>query len=165
MDTASGNDLGGFVLDAVRINIEGQRSEFSYRLDTDWFQGSSALIQAYTDVALSKKVWARIGQFRVPFLRTGLLEADRRLFLSPTRNGQFYALTDLSRIGGMISAREDRFEGNLAVQNGLDILGDELMVTGRLTWNAVGQGVGLIEGAWGAPEGTNASLGLSFSDD
>ncbi|MCP3920513.1 MAG: hypothetical protein GY711_33725 [bacterium] len=160
-----GNDLGGFFLDAVRINFEGSRADYGYRVDTEWFNGSSNLIQAYAGVAVSEHVWARIGQFRVPFLRTGQLEADRRLFLSPTRNAQFYATADLSRRGVMFHASHDDLNGQLAVQNGLDGQGDELMITGRVEWNAAGSGVGLVEGAWGAADGTNATIGIAASDD
>ncbi len=162
----SGEDLGGFALTNVHLILQGGiTGAFSYRLSADFFDGDAHVFDAYGRVAARDDLHVVIGQFRAPFLRTALLQENRYLFLLPTRNAFFYRIRDFAHRGVMLEYGANRWRAQLAVQNGQDVLADELLVSVHGSVDVLGDGPTEYEGAYGAPETAALTLGIGGSDD
>ncbi|MFN0006883.1 MAG: porin [Planctomycetota bacterium] len=156
-------DEVGFKLDKVRLEVSGDLGQdYTYKVSFDLASGTASLKDAYVSWQIAESVKATMGQFKKPFLRSGLL-ADNRLL--------FY---DRSGLGGFFSGREEglMFTGNfdtiqwwIAGQNGLDGKQDDWNYTLRVVANLMGSGVGKVEGAYGAGEETNLTVGVAYGDE
>ena len=165
MPGGPGTDYGGFVLDTVRVEIEGNREQVAYELAIEGFSGTFVLLDANVSVRVTDDIRATVGQFRTPFLRTGLLDADRLLFILRTRNGFYASARNMRKQGVMLSGSYEDFDAYVSAQNGVDGLADNLLTTFRVVWNAMGGGTPMHEGAYGSGEGTRLSFGAAASDD
>jgi len=158
----TGGKLGGFVLDNVRWNVEGESGDFAYRVTMELQSGALTLEDAYLRWSVGEELAATLGQFKQPFLQSGLLEANRLLFIVRTRNGLFYSVRDQ---GAQLSGDHGRFHWAAAAQNGVDSTADELLVSGRVEVDAIGPGALEWEGAHDAGDVTRCTLGLALADD
>jgi len=172
--TGSANDVGGFNLDSVRLNLAGSVSDYSYMVSAELGDGfgdagvfvggnrGAILLDAYVDWTVGESVNFRMGNFRQPFLKSGLVSRNRTLF------------TDRSVLGGISSGRMaglqisgdfEKVRWMLAAQNGIDGVGDEFLITGRVELDVLGDGVGDIEGAYGASDEASLTVGIAGSDE
>ena len=184
----SENDLGGFSLDNVRLNVEGNVGDYMlyvqleganifegdtpptdgvipYPLGTGWAEGGSVFVEdAYGAWNISEQFRLTMGQFRSPFLGSAQRDENELLFLDRTVVGHLWSSRDL---GVMLSGQYDMLGWYIAAQNGLDDVGDDLSFSGRVAFNAMGNGVGGsgLEGAYGAAEGTNLSVSAGYYMD
>jgi hypothetical protein len=158
-------DLGGFNMDAARLEFSGSLGNTQMVLSIDGFAGPIVLVDAYVVQPLAKHISLTAGQFRVPFLRTGLVDGDGLLFIARTVSSSFYWVRDVTTRGVMFEAVSGPVLFQLSGQNGADVLGDNKLLTGRVSWDVVGQGVGLIEGAYGSADDLTATIGVAFSDE
>ncbi len=166
-DLPAGTDLEyqGVAIDAARLYLDGSHGAFAYRLSMDFFSGSSGVVDAWASMELTEGASMRAGQFRTPFLHTAQIEANRSLFLLPTRNALFYRVRDQSRRGLMIDIQHGPLQWSTAVQNGFDITVDNHLVSSRMEIDLLGQGLGDTEGAYGVPSTPHLTTGIAYSDD
>jgi hypothetical protein len=156
--------LGGFNLDAARLQISGDWQGWGYFLGVDGFSQTVTLMDAYITIPCTDSISAVVGQFKTPFLRTGLMDEDRLLFIAHTRNGIFYSIRDR---GAEARIDQGAFHGQLAAQNGSDGIQDDLLLTARATLEVNGDAKTgrKVEGAFGAPQELCAEFGVAISDD
>ncbi len=184
--TPSSDDENGFQLDQARLEVSGDAgSGYSYKIsvelaesetisasgvdtngDTFTFTTSTGqlatLKDAYATWKIGDMVTGKMGQFKQPFLRSGLVSDNKLLFLERTLLGELFSGRDL---GIMFSGQFDTIDWHVAAQNGTDGIAEEYLFTGRVTANLMGAGVGKVEGAYGAGEETNLTAGVAVSDD
>ncbi len=165
MPGGAGTEYGGFALDSVRVGIEGEREAFAYEVSIEAFSGTWVLLDAKASVPVTDDITATVGQFRTPFLRSGLVNENRLLFILRTRNGFFASARNVRQQGVMFSGSYENFDAYVAAQNGVDGVTDNLLTTFRVVWNAVGGGTPMHEGAYGSGDGTRVSVGIAISDD
>src|SRR5690349_7566515 len=65
----------------------------------------------------------------------------------------------------MHSGTFETLEWSIAAQNGLDGKQDDYNYAARIAANLMGNGVGKVEGAYGAGQETNLMVGVAWSDD
>ena len=172
----SGNDLGGFSMDSIRLNLNGSLGDFDVHVA---LEGSSdigfgilggvggasgvGVIDAYTSFSITDQVAAQVGFFRPPFLNDSLRDENEFLFIDRTVQGDVWAFRDH---GVLFSFAFDQFNAWLGVQNGTDAQGDELAIMGRVEFNAMGNGASATEGAYGSGSDENSlNLGVGYYDD
>lgn len=156
-------DEVGFKLDKVRVEISGDvGSDYSYRVSFDLSSGSASLKDAYVSWKMAETVKGTMGNFKKPFLRSGLITDKNLLFQERTALGAFF---DTREPGLMFSGNFDTIEWWLAGQNGIDGKEDDFNYTARIAANLMGSGVGKVEGAYGAGEESNLSVALAFQDE
>ena len=176
------NDVGGFNLDSVRLNVEGSVSDYSYKISAELGESDGAggpdpvgagppglapnrtalLLDAYVDWTVGESVNLRVGNFRQPFLKSGLVTRNRTLFTDRSILGNLFA----GRQAGLqVSGDFEQVRWALAAQNGLDGIGDEFVITGRVEVDVLGNGVGDIEGAYGASDEAALTVGLAGFDE
>ena len=152
--------LNGFFFDAIRVELDGERAGYSWKLSFDGFNGTTNIFDAYVRGPMGENLTWTVGRFRAPFVRSGLMPENRYLFLAPTRNGLLYRGRAIQTQGGMLHYNhDDHLAVQLAVQNGFDGTNDEHMIT------IIGDGVPMIEGAYGAPDELQGQAAIAFSDD
>ena len=165
------NDVGGFNLDSVRLNLDGSVGEYSYMVSAELGEADGAgagnrvgtLLDAYVDWTIGESVNLRMGNFRQPFLKSGLVSRNRTLFVDRSALGSLFAGR---QAGVMFSGDFEQIRWAIAAQNGfIDGIGDELLITGRVEVDVLGGGVGDIEGAYGASDESNLTVGLAFGDE
>jgi len=161
----STEDLGGFNMDDVRVQFAGALGNTQMVLSVDGFSGATVLYDAYVIQPLHDNISVTAGQFRVPFLRTALVNSNHLLFIARTRSGVFYFPRNTATRGVMFEATSGPVLIQLAVQNGADILGDDMLLTARVTADIVGQGAGMVEGAYGADDELGVTIGIAISED
>jgi hypothetical protein len=173
--TIGGNDLGGFSLDSIRANLDGQLGDFNLHVALEgsddvgfgYFGGVGnaffeGVIDAYTTFNITEQVGVQIGYFRPPFLNDSLRDENEFLFIDRTVQGDTWAFRDQ---GATFSFIMDQFSAWLGLQNGVDAQGDDLVLTGRAEFNAMGQAQSSTEGAYGSADENALSLGVGYYDD
>ncbi len=167
---ATPNDVGGFNLDSVRLNLAGSVSDYSYMVSAELGDGDGAgpanrtsmLLDAYVDWTVGESVNLRMGNFRQPFLKSGLITRNRTLFTERSVLGHLAS----GRMAGLqVSGDFEKVRWMLAAQNGLDGIGDEFLITGRVEVDVMGSGVGDIEGAYGASDEACLTIGIAGMDE
>lgn len=164
------NDIGGFNLDSIRLNLNGSVSDYSYKVSAELGDGdgvgagnrTATLLDAYVDWTVGESVNLRMGNFRTPFVKSAGIDRNRTLFTDRSVIGGIYA----GRQAGLqISGDFESVRWALSATNGLDATGDEFLITGRVEVDVLGNGVGAIEGAYGAEDEANLTIALAGSDD
>lgn len=184
--TVNGNDLGGFSLDSIRANFDGALGDFNVHVAIEgsddplsssntansagglgglgdvgnaFFEG---VIDAYTTFNITDQVGVQIGFFRPPFLNDSLRDENEFLFIDRTVQGDVWSFRDQ---GVAFSFMFDQFSAWGGLQNGVDAQGDDLVLTGRAEFHAMGTGVSSTEGAYGSADENNLNLGVGYYDD
>ena len=169
------NDLGGFSMDNIRLEVSGSVGDFNvhvavegssdFGLGAFGYTGGAAgvgVIDAYTSLNVTDQVTATIGFFRPPFQGDSLRDEDQLLFIDRTVTGDLWAFRDH---GVMFSGNFDQLGWWIAAQNGVTGAGDDLALAARILFNAMGTGVGAVEGAYGAGDEGNLTLAAGYYDD
>jgi len=157
-------DEVGFKLDKARVEISGDLGQdYSYKLSFELTDSSPPIVRdAYVSWKIAESVKGTMGRFKKPFLRSGLVSDTKLLFYDRSGLGGFF---DVREEGLMFSGNFDTIEWWVAGQNGLDGKQDDWNYTLRLVANLMGAGVGKVEGAYGAGEETNLTLGVAYGDE
>lgn len=177
----SDNDLGGFNLDSVRLNVDGSVGEYSYFVSAEFgdadrqtyevaslgtplvsIERNAVLLDAYVDWMIGDTVHLKMGNFRQPFSRSGLITRNRTLFVDRTSIGNIFAGR---QTGVMAHGDFEQVRWHVAAQNGLDSIGDDFLLTGRVDVDVIGSGVGDQEGAYGAGDETALTVGAAVADE
>jgi len=156
----SGADMGGFLVDLARLQVDGQVHGWRYSLEYEAASGVPTLLQAFVSHQVNEHVNATVGQFRLPFLWSSVTDIDRLLFLPRTTPGALSNPLDAGDQGIMADGAFDRFHWYLGLTNSVDGVGDDLALTARVDFHALGEGGRMIEGAWDAPEETYLTIGV-----
>jgi len=152
----------GVNLDNVRFNLTGTVRDYSYRITTDLAPGRLDLQDAWLSVPVSDEIALTMGQFKIPLLRSGLVEARDLLLIARTRNGIFWSRRDR---GVMANGHHGRFHWALAGQNGADGISDRWVMTASARVNVIGERELPWEGAYGAHSLTRLTFGMGVSND
>ncbi len=163
VNSNSDNDILGFDLNEVRLHVTGDVSnDYSYKVSFEFEGGDAVLKDAYLKWKLMDNVSGTMGQFYVPTFRSATSDETKLLFLNRTLNGQTLNLRDQ---GLMVGGSFEMLNFGVAVQDGADGDTDELRITLNVTADVMGKGAGGVEGAYGAAEGTNLSVGGFYHMD
>ena len=159
----AGTDELGFNLDEVRLHVTGDVSnDYSYKVSFEFDGGAAELKDAYIKWKLMDSISATMGQFYLPTFRSATSDETKLLFLQRTINGQNLNARDQ---GLMVGGNFEMLGWGIAVQDGADGNADELRITLNVTADVMGKGAGAVEGAYGAAEGTNLSVGGFYHMD
>ncbi len=161
---AEGN-YGAVAIDAARLYFDESLGGTTVRLSTELATGSASLLDAWALFSVTEGANLQVGQFRTPFLRTANIEANRNLFILPTRNSLFYRVRDGSRQGAMLSIDHGPMRLDMAAQNGFDQAMDNHLISSRVELNLLGEGLGDAEGALGASAEPQVTAGIAYSND
>jgi hypothetical protein len=162
-DTITPHYQSGFQLDSVRVEISGDAgNDYGYKVSFELKSGTLSLRDAYATFKIGDAVTGKVGNFKMPFLRSALLGDNRLLFLERTGLGRIFAVRDLG-IG--FNGAFDTVSWWAAFQNGGDAQGYRGLMTGRFAANLMGNGVGANEGAYGGGEDTNLTLAGALAYD
>lgn len=159
---AAGDSFGGVSMDNVRLAVDGKVADYSYRLSADMASGTLNLLDAYADIAIGEEIHGTFGQFKAPFLSTGLVEARDLLFITRTRNGVFSSVRDA---GAKVRGDHGRFHWAVAGQNGADGTADKVLFTGRASAEVVGEAMPTWEGAYSSGDEARVSLAVAYQSD
>lgn len=154
----------GFQLDSLRIEISGDAgNDYGYKISFDLSSQTAVLKDAYATFKIGDAVTGKVGQFKMPFLRSALISDNRLLYLERTGLGRIFAVRSLG-IG--FNGAFDTVSWWAAFQNGGDAQGYRGLMTGRFAANLMGNGVGGNEGAYGGGDETNLTLagGLAYDN-
>jgi hypothetical protein len=172
-DTITPHYQSGFQLDTVRIEISGDAgNDYGYKVSFELANSSSAvpvavntfglLKDAYGTFKIGDSVTGKVGNFKIPFLRSALLADNRLLFLERTGLGRIFGTRELG-IG--FNGAFDTVSWWAAFQNGGDAQGYRGLFTGRFAANLMGNGVGQNEGAYGGGDDTNLTIAGAVAYD
>ena len=163
----SGHDLGGFTWDNLRLEVSGQVGGFELLVNTEAAIAATLATpqvqDAWARTAVSEHLRLTMGRFRSPLLGSSLVEPENLLFILRTTDGQYWF--DNRDEGAMLDGAYEALRWSLAVQNGGDGSGNDLALTGRLSFDALGEGADRVEGALASGDGTNLTLGAAYHDD
>lgn len=161
------DDERGFAIDNARVIVNADAGAgYSLYVSVDAAGGVATLVDAYGKFKITDMVSGTMGQFRAPFLWSGMVDENHllfndRLLAGRTLNGAFASLRDT---GVMLSGNFEQFGWGASVQNGLDGTLDKQHWSVRGTFNAMGKGVGFQEGAYNSPDELNMTIGVGFAD-
>lgn len=164
-----GDDTGDFNVRDARFGVQGSRGDYSYKVQVDFADNDALvlgqfgeLLDAYLEFPIGGNVTGRFGQFKAGFARSALVSSG------------VLAFTDRSGIGALFSDRNegiqvggefDQLTWTVGAQDGTDLDGDDIMITGRVAFDVLGSGKDLAEGAYGGPDAPAATAAIGFYDD
>jgi len=155
-------DLQGFNVDNARVYFSGNAGDYGVFISADGAGGGASLLDAFGTFPIFEQVKGQMGQFKIPFLWSSLVDDNNLLFLDRTYNGQVFDSRDT---GIQVSGAWEQLSWWLALQNGVDGVAEDFQWTARVQFNALGAGTGMQEGAYGASEDSNLTVGVAFTDD
>ncbi len=173
-ETNNANDAQGFAIHGARINLSGSvGSNYGYVIGMDFTDageqygaisgtvGYAGITDAYGTFAIGEQVNGKIGVFRMPFLRSGLVDRNKTIFIDRSYLGGQYSARDA---GISLSGSFSRFNWDFAVMNGFDSAGEGWAYGGRFDFDVIGTSSN-VEGGYNSAEGTNLNLGIAIQDD
>jgi Phosphate-selective porin O and P len=176
-NAVNANDDQGFNIHGARINMSGSvGTSYGYVVGFDFTDtgemytmaaagnsggGTPGLTDAYGTFAIGEQVNGKIGVFRMPFLRSALLDRNKTIFIDRSYIGSQYSSRDAGMaLGGSFS----RINWDIAIQNGFDGNGEGWSYGGRLSMDIIGTSSN-VEGGYNSAEGTNLNIGVGYQDD
>jgi hypothetical protein len=163
------DDVLGVGLDRARLGLSGAIGKYSMRVQMEAAGGDARLLDAYGAWNCNEYFRTTLGRFQTPLYWNALVEPRNQLFVLRTTPDEFWIGGQPAQladdIGVMLDGAFERLHWWLAVQNGVDGIGNELATTVRLRYDVLGKGVGMIEGAYGAPEEAAFSVDVGWRDD
>jgi len=159
---AGDQDLTGFNVDNARVYFSGNAGDYGVFISADGATGGAALLDAFGTFPIFEQVKGQMGQFKIPFLWSSLVDDNNLLFLDRSYNGQIFDSRD---IGIQVSGAWEQLSWWLALQNGIDGVAEDFQWTARVQFNALGAGTGMQEGAYGASEDSNLTVGVAYTDE
>lgn len=154
-------DVGDFDLVEARLQATGSRGDYSYKLQVD-FANEPEILDAYIDFPLGGQVNGRFGQFKSGFSRSGLISSGNLFFVSRNVIGALWA----GRSEGIqVFGEFDQLGWWVTVQDGIDTVGDEYLITARVSFDLLGEGATNSEGAYGGTQEPSATAAIAFFDD
>ncbi|MCE9595532.1 MAG: OprO/OprP family phosphate-selective porin [Planctomycetes bacterium] len=163
------SDVAGFVLDRVRLGLAFDQGMYSGRVQLEAAGGTARLLDAYASWQCNDMLRTTFGRFQTPLYWNGLVDPRHQLFVLRTASDEFWIggrPTQLAdNFGVMLDGKVDRFHWWVAAQNGVDGTADEFAFTARARYDVLGSGIGMVEGAYGAPDDATLSVGVGWFDD
>ena len=163
-------DLGGFFVEDARFGVHGQRGDYGYKLQVDFADGMS-LLDAYADFPIGEQVQGRFGQFKSELSRSALVSSGKLAFIDRNAVGNLFSM----RVPGFqIGGEFDALDWNIDIQNGGDTdagtgfgagAGDDLYFAGKVSFDVLGAGKDLPEGATGGTDEPSATVAIGFYSD
>jgi hypothetical protein len=156
-------DILGWQFEAVRLQVSGDLGhDYSYKVSFDLESGAAELKDAYVDWKITDGIKGRWGRYKVPFVRSGLISRQKLLFLDRTLIGEVLGSRD---IGANVSGQFEMVNFWVNAQNGSDGIFKEMFYNARVTFDLMGDGVAMIEGAYGAGDALGLTVGGAIGDD
>ncbi|HVS11821.1 MAG TPA: porin [Planctomycetota bacterium] len=177
------NDLGGFNLDNARLQLNAETVDYSLKLQLEGSDsagadlgpgvgdllgvphspGSVTVLDAYAAWNATDMVKVQLGHFRPPFLGSSMIDENNLLFIDRSVNGEFWDFRDL---GAQVGGTWEQVSWAVAAMNGGDAQGDELAISGRIAFDALGTDPSpMSEGAYGIGDEDHLTLGLGYYSD
>lgn len=160
--TASGNDLGGFGLDGIRINVTGKVGDYSMKITAEGKSGTFAVRDAFVRLPVIDNVSVQLGQFKSRFLYSYYASNDKLVFYRRSAIASAWGTRDT---GAQIDGRFGPFLGVIQLQNGDDAAGDEWALTAKAFWAVMGKMIEKQLGGFGTDAETALTLGVGYFDD
>jgi phosphate-selective porin len=158
-----GDDTLGWDFRNVRVGAMGDLGQdYSFKVNFELSSGEASLRDAYVDWKITDGIKGRWGRYKVPFARTALTPASKLLFLQRTAIGQVFNTRDL---GFMISGQFEMVNFWVNAQNGADGTAKDMFYNARVTFDVMGDGVAMVEGAYGAGDAMALTVGGAIGDD
>lgn len=159
-----GNDLQGFQLDGVRLEVTGDaNADYSYKVSFELRSGAATLRDAWVKFKIAEGFNGKLGRLKPAFLQSGLISNNRLLFLERTGLGDFADGRDL---GFEVSGEFDVLQWWAGVFNGSDAQGDEHLFNARVRASLMGNASGNVpEGAYGSGDENNLAASIAWRDD
>jgi hypothetical protein len=165
---AGGSDLQGFQLDGARLEFTGDAgSDYSYKISTELNGGTASIRDAFAKFKIAEGINGKMGRYKIAFFQSALIAEPKLLFLERSGLGDVFSRRDL---GFELSGEFDPNDANaikwyVGAQNGIDAQGDEYLFSARIRANLMGNGPGMVEGAYGSGEDTSLAAGISWMDE
>lgn len=158
----SGNDLSGFGFDSIRINFTGKVGDYSFKVSTEGKSGTFVVADAFARMPLAENVHLQMGQFKSRFLFSYYNSDNKMIFFRRSAIGSAWGTRDT---GVQVDGRFGPILAILQVQNGDDSAGDELALTGKAIWAAMGKMLESQSGGYGTDAETALTVGVGYFDD
>ena len=158
-----GDNLSGFDLRRARLTNTGSVGETHWKISGELSSGSLSLRDAYVYWNVGESTRITFGRYKEPLLWSGRTSS----FLDPFHDVAVTGAENDGRSSGVMAEGSlADFSWLLSLQNGVDSVGDDYLIAGRLQWDIVGgNAFGKYHGAYGYGEDTLLSVAVGFSDD
>lgn len=158
-----GDDTLGWDFRNIRLQVSGDLGQdYSYKVSFDLADGTAVLKDAYVDWKITDGIKGRWGQYKIPFVRSGLISKQKLLFLQRTAIGDRLGTRDL---GFTVSGQFEMVNFWINAQNGVDGITKDMFYNARVTFDVMGDGVAMLEGAYGAGDAVGLVVGGAIGED
>jgi len=153
-------DTGDFQVNDARIHVSGNHGDYGYMVQ--WDLADDGLLDAYVDFAIGGQVNARMGAHKAGISRSALISSGNTFFANRTYAGDAWA----DRTEGLtLSGDFDQLGWSLGFMDGFDADADDHLMTAKVDFDVMGDGMGANEGAYGGSESPSLTIGIGMWDD
>ncbi|MCZ6596103.1 MAG: porin, partial [Planctomycetota bacterium] len=158
------NDLGGFDVPDARLIWDGSHGDYGFTIQYDVANSGmeDRLLDAFVTFPIGGAITGTAGQFKAPVLHEAAMSSRDTFFPTKSANSAAWTARDT---GFMLSGDFDTVGWYLTAQNGTDDEGDELFIAARGEVTLMGEGAGMVGGAYGGPDSPSATIGGAFFDN
>lgn len=157
-----GENVSGFSVDYARVEFTGNVNETRYEVSFDGRDGGADIVDAFAGFRIAGGVNGTFGMFRPPLLHSALKYKPDTLLSDRSLLGETYSERDT---GLMLSGSSGPLDWYLAVQNGVDDVGDSYLFTGRLVYDFLGDAFASDKVLAGYGDKPQFSVGLAAQRD
>jgi hypothetical protein len=154
-----GEDTSGASVPDARVKLSGERAGYTYRIQYDL--ADSTFLDGFVEFPLGAAT-ARVGQFKSPVMHAGLLSAQKLAFVTRSVIGAEFTRR---QPGVEVYGAFEALHWFLGVQNGVDGVADEHLVSARAAYDFAGGGMIDGEGAYGGKEEVGGTASVAVIDD
>lgn len=160
--TSSGNDLGGFGFEGIRLNVDGTIGNYKVKISADSKGGDFSVRDAFARTNVADGVAVQMGQFKSRFLYSYYHSDQSMVFYRRNAIASAWGTRDT---GVQVDGRFGPILGIVQLQNGDDAAGDEWALTAKLQWAAIGKMLEKQAGGFGTDAETALTFGAGYCDD
>lgn len=164
-DTAptEGDDTLGWRFRFVRLEVTGDLGQdYTYKVSFEMSSGTAVIRDAFANWKITDGIQGRWGRYKVPFVRSAMLPDTKMLFLQRTNIANKFATRDL---GFQVLGSFDKLAFFVNAQNGTDGVTKDMFYNARLSFDLLGDGMTMQEGAYGAGDALELVVGAAIGDD
>ncbi len=174
--SATTDDISGFRMYDAQVWVSSKVGDYEVFIKADAGETSAFppvagdgvtgfnLRDAYVRTNITDGVQLYWGQYKCPFVNSANVGEGRLSFIDRTRIGQLFSAPGAYQPGAAVTGDFDAFHVKVSYQNGADGSGEDRGLVLRGEYK-IGEGAKQHEGAYGSPQGVNATIGLGYFDD
>lgn len=159
----NGEDEGGLKFNGARLEFKGKIGRFELVASIDGANNDVEIKDFFARADLGGKIFAKVGQYRSPFLFSGVASDTKEIFYDRSTQGNLWSVREP---GVALEANYGKFAWWLSLQNGGDETGEKHLLIGKIAAGVLGDVIMPKQtGGFGTNAKPAVTVGVGYAND